>query len=624
MSAPGQTADQFFGGSGSDPLPSAEEFFAQKNPDSYSGSAHDDIWSSPKGAFGKILNAFGTGAQDGWGADPIGLSKEDEAYLGKIGLFNDYKTNSQNIFKTFNEGIIRPVVAGADLAARVLRTPFYSAGAGLEETAQQIQGQKATTLSTALATPFGAAGELASAIPQGYIPEGVLLRSPNAIAALRARSLGVIGEGEAGFHDAVPLTPEHAAARTQAAHESGELPTEPAAPAVDVHELARRVDPETFEKFDALAREKQVHRETIDALAAERENLPEVKAEQDTISTILGKVNGVEDRLTNVARERLDASQQQLDTPLHTDTPEMATARKSLLDADYAMRDLVPEVASAYRQARDMMPEQPQTPEAAEPAAKKPEAPGQPAAQPAEPLPEPVPTQPEAIAREAAEQAVEQPEATGGQAEGVQSVEGTPSKEPRARGNAIKPVQGTGETMVRGLSEGVEAKAIENNLTQTFGDLPEYQQVSMAGQASKAAALIEADYDSAKAIAMGRKQPPKNLLPESVFVAVEKKALAEGDVDTLRDLATHSRLATEATTMGQRIRTLAERDPASPVGAIQEVQKARAADIASRGQDISAKTAETVREIKQSMRSTAASSRIPAWNDFITSITCAE
>lgn len=183
---------------------------------------------------------------------------------------------------------------------------------------------------------------------------------------------------------------------------------------------------------------------------------------------------------------------------------------------------------------------------------------------------------------------------------------------------SLKPIEGTGYTKARGLSEGVEAKAIENKLTDNFGDLPEYKTVSMADQAKQASDIISKDAELAKSIAMGEKAPPKGVLPESVFVAVENKAIAEGDVQTLKDLAT-SKLSASATTMGQRIRTLAERDPTSPVGAIQEVQAARSADIAKRG-DIAKQTQDTINQIKESIKKVPTTKQ--TWNDFVDSITC--
>lgn len=131
------------------------------------------------------------------------------------------------------------------------------------------------------------------------------------------------------------------------------------------------------------------------------------------------------------------------------------------------------------------------------------------------------------------------------------------------------------EIKTRGLSLGVEAKAIEKKLSEGFADMPLYLTVNMKDQAIKAVNIVKNNYDLAKDIAMGKTNPPKEVLPESLFIAVENKALLDGDVATLRELATQSRLNAEATTMGQRIRTLGERDPYSPVSKMREVIKER-------------------------------------------------
>lgn len=183
-------------------------------------------------------------------------------------------------------------------------------------------------------------------------------------------------------------------------------------------------------------------------------------------------------------------------------------------------------------------------------------------------------------------------------------------------------IQGEGKTQVRGLAKGVEAKAIENKLTDTFGALPEYQAVNMKEQSTKAQDLLTTDPERAKRIAMGEELAPEGMLPESLFVAVENKAVKEADVETLRRLATSSGLTTEATTMGQRLRTLAERDPESPVSAINEVVKAR-----EQAGQRKLKTKETKKLVKSEVSSIKEHIKKVAptkedWGSFIRSIQC--
>jgi hypothetical protein len=169
------------------------------------------------------------------------------------------------------------------------------------------------------------------------------------------------------------------------------------------------------------------------------------------------------------------------------------------------------------------------------------------------------------------------------------------------------------------LAQGVEAKAVAANLTQGFEDLPEYQTVNVKDQAAKAVALLESDPERARNIAMGQgAQPPKGLLPESVFVAVENRALQSGDVQTLQDLASQSTRSMQATRMGQRIRLLGERNPNSPVKAIQDIERARSAGISDE------KLAQTRNKIQTelSVEMKKVAPKVKDWATFLESIKC--
>jgi 2'-5' RNA ligase len=183
---------------------------------------------------------------------------------------------------------------------------------------------------------------------------------------------------------------------------------------------------------------------------------------------------------------------------------------------------------------------------------------------------------------------------------------------------SVQPGQEGKETKPSKLAQGVEEKAIANKLTQGFEGKPEYETVKVDEQAKMAGDLIKSDPEKAVRIAMGAEDPPEGLLPESIFVAVEDYATANKDVDLLRELATTSTLSSEATAMGQRIRMLGERDPNSPVAAIQKVTKAREEAAAKRyGPKAKDKIKEQIRvEVKLENR------KPKNWADFISSITC--
>ena len=654
---PTLTADQLFGTADqaqpegapapSGVLSSAQLFPPDPGPPQ-SGAAFDQVWASRELPIANVLNAAGQGVSQAWGARPLGLDDASEDALRKAGIFNDYQTGHESFMKSVNEAIIRPVASLVDAGARAFPALATGAAAGLTQAAADVRGEggggaqpEPNAFQRVAGGALGTAGELAYGAAEGLIgPEfGFGLTREGAVhsaaqaemvrSANSARAVGAIGEGEAGFYDATEPTPENVEARTEAAREAGVEPIAPEPPPPDIHALARRIDPDTFEQYDALALEREQHRATIAQLGEERANSPEALAAQDQVDTIMGRVNGVEARLTNAARERLAKAHEALDTALTDDSPEMRQARSALLDADFAMRDLAPDVSAAYRQARDMAPDLPVTAVQAEAEGAKPgevaeksekaTAEGEAQAGETQLTPEQ-----EAGVR-AAPVAAAQAETEGqpGNVVGEEKLgepanpaEGpTETKPATGRGN-LKAVEGTGETTTRGLAEGVEETAIEQGLTDRFGDLPEYRRVSMADQAARVTKLMDEDYENAKAVAMGTRQPPEGVLPESVFVGVEKRALAEGDVETLRALATRSRLTTAATTMGQRIRTLGERDASSPVGLIQEVTQAREA---AHG-NVEAAKAETVAEIRAEVAKAA--SGADKWASFLENIRC--
>lgn len=185
----------------------------------------------------------------------------------------------------------------------------------------------------------------------------------------------------------------------------------------------------------------------------------------------------------------------------------------------------------------------------------------------------------------------------------------------------LKPAESLGETKTSKLASGVNENAVAKKLTDTLGDLPEYNKVSMKEQAQYAADLIANEPDKAMRIAMGEEAPPAHILPEAVFTALEDKATSEGDVDTLQKLATKSNLSSQATAMGQRIRALGERDDLSPVSKIQELKDTREDAIENKKPGTIAKTRKTIADSITTEIKKATSTR-QSWEDFAKQISC--
>jgi len=175
-----------------------------------------------------------------------------------------------------------------------------------------------------------------------------------------------------------------------------------------------------------------------------------------------------------------------------------------------------------------------------------------------------------------------------------------------------------GETKASGLARGVEAQAIEKKLTDGFEGLSEYETINIKDQAERAETIIRTDPEKARRIAMGLEEAPNGTKNFAVYTAVEQKAIKDGDVATLRDLATRSRLNAESSESAQTLRLLAERDPESPVAAIADIAATRAKVAERRG----TKAAATVKAETAKAKAAIAKAPKEDWNSFVDSITC--
>lgn len=160
-------------------------------------------------------------------------------------------------------------------------------------------------------------------------------------------------------------------------------------------------------------------------------------------------------------------------------------------------------------------------------------------------------------------------------------------REGRNPSETLRPVESTGELKTPTLAAKVTAKAVTEKLSDGLGALPEYNKTDWETQATRAVDIDTKYPDVAERIAMGQEAPPKGVLATAVFKAVEDRATRDGDGDLSSRLAS-SPLTSASTRMGQEIGYLSQRDPDSPVAAIQEVRQARSSpksetDLVTRG-----------------------------------------
>lgn len=579
---------------------------------------------------GRILGDFGEGAANAWGTSPLGAEANES--LQKEGYFNDPKNKKKSILKSINETWIRPLLPPIDLAERAVSSTFGGVSnvalRQSDEILQEAQKLKESddnnpTLnswspSRALPSLVAIPGETLAAFAHGILPSVSLHE-----VAASARSKGLIGEGEKGVYNTIPVSPENLQARAEAAERAG-IPVPPVKPVVtDSHVVARRIAPDTLQEWDeklayhdVLTKRLEELRETHLAPDFFMKPSPEYKQAQEAFVENYNRLKELEPLVQDAydhARDLLPPPEAPVETPVSEEgsetQEEAATASEKPVQgtpADQATLGATeegasPEASQAVSEDRLRV------------ARKMPDGEvivGKPGEMHSDLISDTemdrkavghvgilesdmgfaTPDGKYLDRQQAMEwvkehhQGINQDTIGGGprdkdklEAVGYEKEldlarlkEDASSKLPPH----LEEVKGTGKTKILGLARHINESAIEKGLTEGFGDLPEYNQVNMKDQAGKAAEILARDPQEALDIALGKKAPPVDVLPESVLVAVENDATERGDVETLRQLATNSYLSVEAKTMGQRLRTLAERDPYSALSAMKAVRDA--------------------------------------------------
>src|SRR6266700_1847861 len=160
-----------------------------------SGPIHDSFWANHP--FGRILDAFGQGAKDNWGAmtGPSEVAakwvtdKTEEA-LRNAGILSAHKEQQESFVKSINEALWRP--SAAALRDFMMAVP-----------------EAAGTIGAATGAVTGGLGQAAKEFGFPKVGEAIrgapevlpgLIGVPTAPPIIRqARRLKVIGEGEGGF-----------------------------------------------------------------------------------------------------------------------------------------------------------------------------------------------------------------------------------------------------------------------------------------------------------------------------------------------------------------------------------------------------------------------------------------
>jgi len=171
-------------------------------------------------AIGRTLRAFGHGAAEGWGSQPIGLSDSTRKELEKLGVFNDISKGELNILKAFNSAILTPAAAAFDAGLRGLGAVIGGYQGYVTQLGEEVGGPGGRRLGRDLAGGIDQfAGSPSNALG-GVTRRMVQMRIEADLA--KARSLHVIGDTEGAYNGTrAPreLTPEERAENTRAARE---------------------------------------------------------------------------------------------------------------------------------------------------------------------------------------------------------------------------------------------------------------------------------------------------------------------------------------------------------------------------------------------------------------------
>lgn len=357
---------------------------------------------------GRILDAFGQGASNAWGAEGVWSPGAEDA-MRKAGIFNDVDPAQRSLLKSANEALIRPLAAGLDAA--------YRAGGAV------LGGYQAAATQAGVEVGVPEAGRFLAGLPEAFptglhdiagVPRGATAPPLLPEDFARAREMNVIGPGGDDAWKGITGTPpanenvvrQNVVEAKEAAPEPGEAQAVEQPPKT-VDSVAREVDPHVFAEYDPLVMQRDSLREQIADMANARQREIEAQAPHaEEIADLQSRLEDTTPRLAKKYQARLDEMIPERDAwladhPL-SDTPEMAATRQQLMEADYRMRDLSPQVTAAYAEAsKQMAPPEVEAPvvpqeaaesapvgQAAEPAAEPPvEAPGAPVQ--AQPVPAP-------------------------------------------------------------------------------------------------------------------------------------------------------------------------------------------------------------------------------------------
>lgn len=170
---------------------------------------------------------------------------------------------------------------------------------------------------------------------------------------------------------------------------------------------------------------------------------------------------------------------------------------------------------------------------------------------------------------------------------------------------------GTGQLRTSGLEARVK-NALESLTPEERAGISTYSQMNKSAQIAKAVEWVSKNPEDAIRVLKGEIPPPKGILGNSVFVALEQ--MANNDADLALKLT-----SLRSTRFGQELSILTERDPLSTVKYMSDLESAKIEAYGSREKFNVIKDTEMAKVKKAISKSNLS---IKDWDSFVDSITC--
>lgn len=586
---------------------SGDDLFAPEPPkvNNYVGDVADYTFNHD--SLGRLMSAFGQGAKEGYGdGSGIGATKAVAGNQNYVEGQKDWGAIHKTVSKSLNENFLRPAALAADTAFTALsmgfagsikaakeasnillensqdKTPsMFPGGKVLEGMAGEAIGLTTPSVDT-YTNPY--TGETQTSGMWAMLPDNMHPLSKSFVdRAVSARAKGIIGEGEEGYFNTVPLSPEALAARQAASKESG-TPVVIKPPETMPTKVARMIDPETFNELDRLHDLQENLRNSRESLRAQVKTPDDPQYLYKDQQRIQKQLDELQQPLVDVdiaLRDSLDTVKEVRERA--TDTMEMegpeGDAFRDYIQTKLLEQELGIEADIALEHAKSLMPEKSPVERAKEDlkVVNKDLGIG------TEGKPEPSKSNTTAASKASPEVTKYVDDYLAGKGRGntpedleMQQFAANHSAEiekefERRKGQPVDEVVigtpsytqqatvGTGESKPYGLSRGVEERARAYGLVDDLGQLPERKAAELKKLEMDAERLVSQDYTRAKRIAMGHEEAPEGIHPLAVLNAVEDRAHLERDVNLIRDLA-HSELKARVSEAGLDLRLQREKN----------------------------------------------------------------